>query len=163
MQNTVQGCNTTTSRTAVTGLQMLMFALFPDAVALWRCHHDGDDWEETDFVSGDQSPSAAREESVQAGQYAHSAQLEEEAAAAIFCPAHCGRTDGHGVLGHRHLSVTLQRRQRWRRTMMQPSGHAHHTDTSFIYLLKLSSFVWMAAVSCKTETLSETSVERWNV
>lgn len=92
---------------------MLMFALFPDAVALWRCHHDGDDREETDFVSGDQSPSAAREESVQAGQYAHSAQLEEEAAAAIFCPAHCSRTDGHGVLGHRHLrSATLQRRRR---------------------------------------------------
>lgn len=88
----------------VTTLQPLTFALlFPDALALRRRHHDGDDREETHFMPRDQSSPAAREEPVQAGQYAHPAQLEEEAATAILCPAHRQRTEHHGVLGHGHL------------------------------------------------------------
>lgn len=75
-------------------------------MALRRPHHDGDDREETHLVQRDQSSPAAREEPVQAGQYAHPAQLEEEAAAAILCPAHRQRTDHHGVLGHGHLRGT---------------------------------------------------------
>lgn len=85
-------------------LQALTFALlFPDALALWRRHHDGDDREETHLMPRDQSSPAAREEPVQAGQYADPAQLEEEAATAILCPAHHQRTEHHGVLGHGHL------------------------------------------------------------
>lgn len=88
----------------MTTLQALTFALlFPDALALRRRHHDGDDREETHPVQRDQSPPAAREEPVQAGQYADPAQLEEEAAAAILCPAHRQRTEHHGVLGHGNL------------------------------------------------------------
>lgn len=88
----------------MTTLQALTFALlFPDALALRRRHHDGDDREETHLVPGDQSSPAAREEPVQAGQHADPAQLEEEAAAAILCPAHRQRTEHHGVLGHGHL------------------------------------------------------------
>lgn len=75
----------------------------PDAVALRRRHHDGDDREEESFVPRDQSPSAAGEEPVQTGQHAQPAQLEEEAAAAILSPAHRHRTRHHRVLGHRHL------------------------------------------------------------
>lgn len=100
-------CRTAALAGGATSSQALTFALlFPDAVALRRRHHDGDDREETHLVPRDQSSPAAREEPVQAGQYAHPAQLEEEAAAAILCPAHRQRTDHHGVLGHGHLRVT---------------------------------------------------------
>lgn len=106
----------------VAAVPTLMFALLPDAVDLRRRHHDGDDGEETHSVPGDQSSPAAREEPVQTGQHAHPAQLEEETAAALLCPAHCHRPrTRHGVLGYGHLRHT--------HTMMkQPSGHAHHTD-----------------------------------
>lgn len=62
---------------------------------------------------------------MQTGQYAHLAQLEEEAATAILGLAHCRWPCCHRVLGHRHLKDKYSRHETPRTVLCKTEKHSN--------------------------------------